>query len=449
MNPRVFKQKGSKVYRGRFKLSGETSVRDVPLETRYQHVAEAKLRKIVKELEEEAAGLISPRQVRDAAQRSLTEHLSEFIADLEARGRCKKHVKHTRNRLARLFDQNEWRRFRDIDPNGFARWRSGQNDLSAKTCNEYLGHANALLNWCVRNGRLAHNPLASVQKVETRGRETVKRRALSPDELQRLLTISGHRSTAYLLAATTGLRRGEIKALVWEDVTLDAPKPFLTVRASTTKNRRSATIPLVESLASALRQLKARKQAESGPVFRPGVPTTKMLVKDLQAAGIAEFDALGLRIDFHALRHTCSTLFAQFGVSQRVAMELMRHSDPRLTAKTYTDHTALPLFGEIEKLPDFLPSPIASPNSVQTGVFVGKPVQSTENNESSEAPDSEEESQTLAIIGQDWESPRMAERGGFEPPIGLSLYPLSKRAHSTTLPPLLVSDRKVKPTGVE
>jgi hypothetical protein len=34
--------------------------------------------------------------------------------------------------------------------------------------------------------------------------------------------------------------------------------------------------------------------------------------------------------------------------------------------------------------------------------------------------------------------PNMAERGGFEPPVGLTLHPLSKRARSTTLPPLQV-----------
>jgi hypothetical protein len=30
----------------------------------------------------------------------------------------------------------------------------------------------------------------------------------------------------------------------------------------------------------------------------------------------------------------------------------------------------------------------------------------------------------------------MAERGGFEPPIAFQLCPLSRRVHSTTLPPL-------------
>ena len=35
-------------------------------------------------------------------------------------------------------------------------------------------------------------------------------------------------------------------------------------------------------------------------------------------------------LDFHALRHTFATMLACAGVSPRVAMELMRHSDRRL-----------------------------------------------------------------------------------------------------------------------
>ncbi len=37
---------------------------------------------------------------------------------------------------------------------------------------------------------------------------------------------------------------------------------------------------------------------------------------------------------------------------------------------------------------------------------------------------------------ENWDDFIVAERGGFEPPIGFILYPLSRRAHSTTLPPL-------------
>ena len=49
-----------------------------------KRIAEQRLGEIVRELEAEAAGIIAPKPLRVAAQRSMTEHLAEFIADLKA-----------------------------------------------------------------------------------------------------------------------------------------------------------------------------------------------------------------------------------------------------------------------------------------------------------------------------------------------------------------------------
>jgi integrase len=418
ITPRVFKQKGSRVYRGRFKLTGDLKVRDIALNTPYRHVAEANLRRIVREMEEEASGLVTPKPLREAAQKPLGEHLEAFMADISARGRCKKHLQHTRNRLIRLFEAMGWRRLCDITADGFARWRSEQVALSAKTRNEYLGHATALLNWCVRNGRLGLNPLATVGKVETRGHEKVIRRALSQEQLQALINVSGPRSLAYWLASWTGLRRGELKTLSWADLQLDIAKPCIRVRSSTTKNKRAAVLPLLHPLPEALRAFRDAQPIATGKVFRRGVPTTKMLVRDLAAAGIPEYDELGRRIDFHALRHTFSSLLANAGVAQRVAMELMRHSDPRLTANTYTDVTALPLFSEIEKLQRILPSPIASLNSDHGGVNLSTAGQSVH---AEIAPAVAEVVQIdgicpeLSAVGQDWAKAEWRRGGDSNP----------------------------------
>ncbi len=65
-------------------------------------------------------------------------------------------------------------------------------------------------------------------------------------------------------------------------------------------------------------------------------------------------DGQGRRSNFHALRVTFGTNLQRRGVSARDAMELMRHSDMRLTNVIYTDTTALPLAQAMEKLPAFL-----------------------------------------------------------------------------------------------
>ena len=47
--------------------------------------------------------------------------------------------------------------------------------------------------------------------------------------------------------------------------------------------------------------------------------------------------------DFHALRYTFNTWLHTNGVPQRMAQELMRHSDLRLTDQVYLDSSLLPL----------------------------------------------------------------------------------------------------------
>jgi integrase len=65
------------------------------------------------------------------------------------------------------------------------------------------------------------------------------------------------------------------------------------------------------------------------------------LPKQLQedACGIPYRDELGRRIDFHALRHSFNTMLQRRGLSPRAIMELMRHSDLRLSTGTYMDST--------------------------------------------------------------------------------------------------------------
>jgi hypothetical protein len=61
---------------------------------------------------------------------------------------------------------------------------------------------------------------------------------------------------------------------------------------------------------------------------------------------------MGRYADFHSLRYTWGTYLQRNGVNSRVAMELMRHSDRKLTDKIYTDSNLLPLGEVVRNLPD-------------------------------------------------------------------------------------------------
>ncbi len=428
MYQRIFKQKGSRVYRGRYRLGDDLKIYDVSLGTQKKHVAQAILKKLVREKEEELAGLLAPKALRDAAQKPIADHLADYVADLTAMQRSRKHLAYTRNRIGRLCEECGWQLLRDISSDAFNRWRALQT-IGPKTCNEYLGHVSAFLTWLQKHGHLTHHPLKTVAKAETKGFERCVRRALSDAELGRMMKSPDGRGLIYFLAAFTGLRKGEIRSLLWVDLHLDGPRTFIAVRAATTKNKKTARQPLVPSLAAALRAFRDQKQATQGKVFRLGVPLARSFRKDLFTGKIPYLDELGRRVDFHALRHTFATMLQRAGVPPRVIMELMRHSDLRLSSTTYTDTTCLPLYAEAEKLTAFLPSPVASPKSDKTRPGEGKPVQIEALAEVGEIVALSPETNDLANVVPDWDNLKLAEREGFEPPVTLRLHVLSKHAH--------------------
>ena len=121
-----------------------------------------------------------------------------------------------------------------------------------------MGRASAFLNWLVESGRLGANPLKHVDNAETRGRERRLRRALAEPEIELLVTSTpAKRALPYWVAAYTGLRRAELKALDWADVHLELVPSLIQLRAATTKNKRNDRVVLHADVARALQQFRA------------------------------------------------------------------------------------------------------------------------------------------------------------------------------------------------
>jgi integrase len=343
----------SRLYSGRYKLDGDTEQQTVRLKVTDKRVAEQRLQDIVRQEERKRAGLLVSEVQASAAQRPLREHLDEFCAELRALNRSREYVKKIEQRAGKLIEVCNWQHVRDVTPDSFVSWRAGQGHLSAKTRNDYLDAAVALLNWLVKARRISENPLAHVQKVDGRGHQRVRRRAFTDDELQRLILAGGERGIVYLVAAKTGLRRGEIAELRWADVDLDAACPVIRARAVTTKNRRDAVLPLGPDVVEALRKWRAARPADDGElVFKRAVPNRETFAAHLETADIPRLRD-GKKVDFHALRHTFVTLLQRAGIHRRVAMHLARHSDSRLTDKVYTDESALLTTEAVAQLPMF------------------------------------------------------------------------------------------------
>ena len=127
----------------------------------------------------------------------------------------------------------------------------------------YLGLLHAMFAFAVRRGWCARNPVALVEKP--RGRRNLDIRFLDVQELEALFaaTPTDKRGTTervlYLTAAMTGLRRGELLALRWQDI--DWSAGVVRVRRNYTRGqfgtpksgRSSRAVPLAQRVRDELR----------------------------------------------------------------------------------------------------------------------------------------------------------------------------------------------------
>lgn len=349
----------SRVWYGRYTLERGGRINTVALDTPDKQVAVARLRAKIVEAQRVEAGLIAPASEREAAALPLRTLVAEYLSDLRARKRSKKHIDATEYRIAAVLVGTGWKRLSDVRADEFVKWR-GKLKRAAKTVREYQAAFNMLLNWLLRLDRIARNPLAKVPQVETRGKQVRATRAFTPEELARLLlAVPADRRHAYSFLAYTGCRLGEAKSLVWGDANLGAVPAHILLRESATKDRTARPIPLHSRLAQMLRDIRPEGVAADVRVFRT-FPGSMTLDRDLVKAGIVKRDQLGRTVAFHSFRKTFQTMGVHAGVNQRAAQALLGHSDANHTAKIYTDIPTLGHAAEVEKLPWFTTPDVAA-----------------------------------------------------------------------------------------
>lgn len=341
----------ARLYRGRYRLDGDFSVKEVALGTPDKQTAEKKLSNIIKAKERERAGIIAPTAQREAAKTPLCDHLQDFLDDLKSLKRGKDYTDRLNTRVNRLLTECQWTFAQDISADSFGLWRTRQDGYSPKTLNDHLDAVRALLNWMIDRQRIVANPLARVKKVDTRGHQQ-QRRAFTKDEFIALLKAANpNRQLVYLTAAYTGLRKSELIGLVWGDIRFEADHAYIWARAVTTKDSKDAALPLHPQLADMLNETRPANASLDTAVFPKMRDISHAIRRDMARASIERIDAMGRKLDFHALRYTFATNLAVEGTSQRTTQELMRHSDPKLTAKVYTDPKHLPTFSAVKSLP--------------------------------------------------------------------------------------------------
>jgi integrase len=238
-----------------------------------------------------------------------------------------------------------------------------KSGLAASTRRNGYAALRGALDDAVSNGILAANP---VHKVKRPRSDHTEARSLDPEEVTAFLAgAKGLRYvTALLVILGTGLRRGEVLALRWEDIDLDRREArvkgslvrrngdLVVADTKTAGSRRviSLSAPVVALLRaykagqSAERLLAANLWHDTGYVFTTefGHPADPRNL--LRAVHIASKKAgLAQGIGVHTLRHTYATTALLNGVSLHVVSRNLGHSSIVITADIYghlTDEAA-------------------------------------------------------------------------------------------------------------
>jgi integrase len=232
--------------------------------------------------------------------------------------------------------------------------RKVREGLAPKSIRYMHGILRNALNRAIRWDYIQRNVAAHVDGPRIEQQEI---QPFTREEAQRFLrAIKGDRLEAlYTVALTMGLRQGEALGLRWTDVDLElgyirvnrqlqrVHYKYELVEPKTARSRRHVAVPA--AIIGALRAHKERQDSErdaarrrwhdTNLVFcRPdGYPLSGSVVthrfQDLLAeAGLS-------RRRFHDLRHSCATLLLAQGVSPRVVMDVLGHSQISLTMNTY------------------------------------------------------------------------------------------------------------------
>jgi integrase len=230
----------------------------------------------------------------------------------------------------------------------------GTGSRTQSYCHATLHRA---LSFAVRMGYLRENPCDRVERPRHEARE---RRPLSTEELIRFLEAAAdHRlGTLFLMAATTGARRGELLGLRWKDIDIDAgimaiSRQLIEVAGKkafgdlkTKASRRP--VPLLPEVVESLRRHRLRQLEErlaAGPEWKdqdlvfatatggPLQPNNIARRTFRELLETAEIDSEN--VSFHSLRHTAATNLIAGGATVKDTQGLLGHSLARTTMERY------------------------------------------------------------------------------------------------------------------
>ena len=204
----------------------------------------------------------------------------------------------------------------------------------------------ALYSHAIRYGFAVSNPITEV-------RASAKRQGdpdlLTSEELRTLIArLPKRERVMVLLDASTGLRRGELMALRWQDLDFEALVVNVTrsiwrnVIGPTKTQASRKPVPLHAIVAAELKEWRGESiyQSDSDFLF-PSIqkngtqPLQPDMILKRHIRPILTEMGVTKRIGWHSFRHGLATMLRRLEVDLKVAQEMLRHANPRILVEFY------------------------------------------------------------------------------------------------------------------
>ena len=245
--------------------------------------------------------------------------------------------------LRQLFNQWEDTPIHQIGTKEIQEFLNERKHLAEKTLREMLITIKSIFESARRDGHIKENPAADKRIVIPSKKKTV-RKALELDELRDILMsldkLNEMDRRYMMLLLFTGMRRGEVLGLKWEDV--DLKKNVLHIERSISFPRGKngceigtpktdsgfRDVPIAPELMKVLQPLSSH-----GYIIGGEEPITLSIHRRMM-------ERIGRTIDLHGasphiFRHSYATLLNDAGASVKTIQSILGHSDVQTTINRY------------------------------------------------------------------------------------------------------------------
>jgi len=331
-------------------------------------------------------GLVTEHQAKaaDARVLPLLDQLGIMLASPGLQRRTAKYRDELRGYVEMFCRDRNAKTYADLTPRAVRAWLSSRSEeVSAATHNHALARLRTFARWSINDGKLTDDPTAGIRRMNEDDDLRQPPRAMTHEELAALLKVAPPmRRLRYLFGARAGLRQTEVSKLTWAALDLDAG--YLILKAKGTKSKRSAEIPLASEIIDLARQVRLADAMNETRVFA-GVTLCRLTwLRDLERAGLITVNSprallerrrkaggrthykptvadpgvelIGYRDDrgcvlsIGSLRKTFGTHLAATEKNVSLVAALMRHTDPKLTLKLYTDPRLLDMRAAVDRI---------------------------------------------------------------------------------------------------